>query len=59
MISLPQCISCGDKMKNQKCDTIGTVPKLNRKIVEIEAKSIPLKCIYMTAHIHGLVQALQ
>ena len=46
-------------MKNQKCDTIGTVPKLNRKIVEIEAKSIPLKCIYMTAHIHGLVQALQ
>jgi len=38
---------------------VRTVPKSSKKIVEIEAKWIPLTHIYMTAHIHVLVKALQ
>jgi hypothetical protein len=38
---------------NQKPHTVGTVSKLNRKVVEIEAKCIHLIDIYMTAHIPG------
>jgi len=44
----------------QKYHTVRTVPKSNRNIVEDEAKSIPLRYIYMTTHVcPGLVHALQ
>ena len=40
--------------------TVRTVPKYNRTIVEDEAKSIPLRHIYMNTHVcPGLVHALQ
>jgi hypothetical protein len=31
-----------NKMKSKKYHTVGRVPKFNRKIIETEAKSIPL-----------------
>ena len=51
-----------DKMekKTTKYHTVGTVLKSDRKIVEREAKSIPLThSIYMTSHCPDLAQALQ
>ena len=42
-----------------KCITVVTVAKSNRKIVELEAKSINIERICMTAYFSGLVQALQ
>ena len=36
------------KNKNQNNHIVGTVPKLERKIVEIGGKSIPITHIYMT-----------
>ena len=43
----------GNKMKNKKNQGLRTVPKSNRKIVEIEAILIPLADIYMTSHSPG------
>jgi len=42
--------------KKFKYHTVGKIPKSNRKIVETEAKSIPVAHIYMTSntHIHDL-----
>ena len=48
-----------NKIKNKKYLTVGTVPKSNCKIVETEAKLIPIIHQYMTAHFPVLVQALQ
>jgi hypothetical protein len=45
------------KMKNKKYDTIKIVLKSNTKIIETEAKSIPLTRIYMTGQFPGLIQA--
>ena len=39
--------------------TVGTVPEANKKNVETEATWIPLINLYKTAHLSGLVQALQ
>ena len=36
-----------NKMNNKKCQTVGTVPKSNRKIVGTQAKSITLTHIYV------------
>ena len=49
----------GNKMKNKKNQGLRTVPKSNRKIVEIEAILIPLTDIYMTSHSPGFVRELQ
>ena len=38
-------------MKNKQWNNIGAVPKYNGKIVEIEAKSIPLTHIYTTQYV--------
>ena len=46
-----------NKMK-KKYHTVGTVPQSNRKIVEIEVKSIPLTHKFMNAHIFGLIQTV-
>jgi predicted protein tyrosine phosphatase len=43
--------------KKPQHHTVGTVPK--SKIVETEAKSIPLTLISMTTYFYALVQALQ
>lgn len=43
--------------EKQKYHTVEATPTCNRKIV-IEAKSIPLTHIYITAHFRGLVQKL-
>ena len=40
----------------KKTLTVGTIPKSNRIIVEIEGKSVIL---YITTHFPGLVQAFQ
>ena len=40
-----------------KYHTVGSIPKSNRKIVEIEASSILITHLYMTTHVHGLTQA--
>ena len=45
-------------MKNKKYHTVGTILKSNIKIVEI-GKIDTLTPKYMTAHLPGLVQALQ
>ena len=45
------------KMTYKEYHTVGTVPKSNRKIVEV--KSILLMHISMTAYFPGFVQALQ
>jgi len=49
---------CSNKMKSQKYNTVGNLPKLNRKIVE-RWKIDPLTHKYITTHFHGLAQALQ
>jgi hypothetical protein len=38
-------------MKNKQWNNIGAVPKSNGKIVEIEAKSIPLTHIYTAQYV--------
>ena len=43
-------------MKNKKYPTVGTVPNLNRKIVERGQMYTPTT---HDTHFHGLVQALQ
>ena len=47
-------------MTNKKYHTVGTGPKLNRKIKETDAilKS-PNTHLYLTGHFTGLVQTLQ
>ena len=47
------------KMKTKKYHTVRTISKSNRKIVEMDPKSIPQTNIYMTAHFPGLAKALQ
>jgi hypothetical protein len=48
----PHIYQCtGNKIKNNKNNTVGTVPKSNKKFIEIKAELIPLMHIYMTAHI--------
>ena len=46
----------GMKWKRKKHHTVGTVPKSNRKLVETEAKPIPLTHIHdlINTHIHDL-----
>ena len=43
-------------MKKKKHHAVGTVPKSNRKLVETEAKTIPLTHIHdlINTHIHDL-----
>jgi hypothetical protein len=47
------------KWKKKIYHTIGTVPKFYRKIVETDAKSIPLTHKYMSGQFPVLIQALQ
>jgi hypothetical protein len=37
----------------KKYHTVGSIPKSNRKIVEIEASSILIAHLYMTTHFYG------
>jgi len=46
-------------MKNKKIYTVGTSPKSNRLIEEIDTKFIPLTYTYMTTHFPGATYALQ
>ena len=46
-------------MKSRKYQTVGRVTNLMEKIVEIEAKSIPVTRIFMFSHFLGLGQAFQ
>jgi len=46
-----------NKTENTKYQTVGTIPKSNRQIVD--AKSIPITHMYMTAHFICLVQVFQ
>lgn len=46
-------------MENAKYHTVETFVISNRKFVEIETKSIPLKHMYMTAHFSDLEQSFQ
>jgi hypothetical protein len=43
----------------KRYNTVETVPKYNHKVVETEAKLIPLTHKNMSAYSPGLVQALQ
>ena len=44
-------ISFRHQLKNKQWNNIGAVPKSNGKIVEIEAKSIPLTHIYTAQYV--------
>jgi len=46
-------------MNDKKYYTVGTVPKSNQIILQIEDKLIHLTHKYMTAHFPDLVEALQ
>ena len=41
-----------NNIKNKKYHSFGTFPKFNGKIIETEAKLIPLTHIYMTPNTH-------
>ena len=43
--------------QQNKYHTVETVPKSNRKVMETEAKSILLTCMYMNTHVPVLPQA--
>jgi hypothetical protein len=43
-------------MGNKNYHTVGTASKPNHKTVYVEPTLLPLAHIYMTAHLHGLVE---